>query len=44
MPSSTKLLNLAKRLKTMSHLGLTYATNEYEIARYEELEQISLEW
>lgn len=27
----------------MSHLGLTYGGNEYDIARYQELEQISLE-
>lgn len=42
MPSE-KLLNYAKRLKTMSHIGLTYATNGYEVERYKELEQISLE-
>jgi len=42
MPSD-QLLNIAKRLKTMSHLGLTYTTNEYDIDRYKELEQISLE-
>ncbi|RKR83454.1 ADP-ribose pyrophosphatase YjhB (NUDIX family) [Mucilaginibacter gracilis] len=42
MPS-TQLLNIAKRLKTMSHLGLTYANNDYDIERYKELEQISLE-
>jgi len=42
MPS-TKLLNIAKSLKTMSHLGLTYAKDEYDIARYKELEQLSLE-
>lgn len=41
--SSTNLLNIAKRLKTMSHLGLTYANNEYDADRYKELEQISLE-
>jgi ADP-ribose pyrophosphatase YjhB (NUDIX family) len=42
MPSN-QLLNIAKRLKTMSHLGLTYATNGYEVERYKDLEQISFE-
>ncbi len=41
--TSTDILNYAKRIKTMAHLGLTYASNEYEIERYKELEQISLE-
>src|ERR1700748_45247 len=41
--SSTELLNIAKRLKSMSHLGLTYANNEYDTDRYKELEQISIE-
>lgn len=40
---SSTILNFAKRLKTMAHLGLTYATNEYDTERYRELEQISLE-
>lgn len=42
MPS-THLLNIAKRIKSMSHLGLTYANNEYDTERYKELEQLSLE-
>ncbi|MGI4022514.1 MAG: NUDIX hydrolase N-terminal domain-containing protein [Janthinobacterium lividum] len=41
--NSTTILNYAKRLKTMAHLGLTYASNAYEVERYQELEQISLE-
>ena len=41
--SSTDLLNYAKRLKSIAHLGLTYANNEYDEERYRELEQISLE-
>lgn len=41
--SSITLLNYAKRLKAMAHLGLTYASDEYDIERYHELEQISLE-
>lgn len=40
---STKILDYAKRLKTMSHLGLTYAKDEYNLERYRELEQISVE-
>jgi ADP-ribose pyrophosphatase YjhB (NUDIX family) len=40
---STNFLNIAKRLKTMAHLGLTYANNEYDLERYKELEQLSLE-
>jgi ADP-ribose pyrophosphatase YjhB (NUDIX family) len=40
---SSLILDYAKRLKTMSHLGLTYANNEYDLARYQELKQISLE-
>lgn len=41
--SSTKISDYAKRLKAMSHLGLTYAKDEYDLERYRELEQISLE-
>jgi len=41
--TSIDILNYARRLKTMAHLGLTYAGNEYEVERYKELEQISLE-
>lgn len=41
--SAVEILALAKRLKAMSHLGLTYATDEYDIERYKELEDISLE-
>jgi ADP-ribose pyrophosphatase YjhB (NUDIX family) len=41
--SSTTILNYAKRLKSIAHLGLTYANNEYDMERYRELEQISLE-
>lgn len=41
--TSTDILSYARRLKTMAHLGLTYAGNEYEVERYKELEQISLE-
>ena len=40
--SASTLLNLAQRIKTMSHLGLTYTANEYDIERYKELEEISL--
>jgi len=42
MPLPT-ILDYAKRLKAMSHLGLTYANNEYDAERYKELENISLE-
>jgi ADP-ribose pyrophosphatase YjhB (NUDIX family) len=41
--SSTNLLNYAKRLKSIAHLGLTYANNDYDMERYREIEQISLE-
>jgi ADP-ribose pyrophosphatase YjhB (NUDIX family) len=41
--SSTIILDYAKRLKSIAHLGLTYAVNEYDKARYNELDQISLE-
>jgi len=41
--SSIAILNYAKRLKTIAHLGLTYSSNEYDLERYQELEQISLE-
>lgn len=41
--SSPTVLDYAKRLKTIAHLGLTYAGNEYDIERYKELEQLSLE-
>ncbi len=41
--SSIAILNYAKRLKTIAHLGLTYSSNEYDLGRYQELEQISLE-
>lgn len=41
--TSTNILNYAKRLKTMAHLGLTYANNEYDLERYKELEQMALE-
>ncbi|MDN5284665.1 MAG: hydrolase [Mucilaginibacter sp.] len=40
---STAILNYAKRLRAMAHLGLTYANNEYDTERYHELEQIGLE-
>lgn len=40
---AVKMLDYAKRLKAMAHLGLTYANNEYDQERYRELEQISLE-
>lgn len=40
---SAKILDYAKRLKAMAHLGLTYAKDEYDLERYRELEQISLE-
>jgi ADP-ribose pyrophosphatase YjhB (NUDIX family) len=42
MMSSTKILGYAKRLKSIAHLGLTYAKDEYDLDRYHELEQISL--
>ena len=38
-----KILAYAQRLKTMAHLGLTYAKDDYDLERYRELEQISLE-
>jgi ADP-ribose pyrophosphatase YjhB (NUDIX family) len=41
--SSIAILNYAKRLKAMAHLGLTYANNEFDTERYHELEKISLE-
>lgn len=37
------LLDYAKRLKTISHLGLTYSLSEYDTERYTELHTISLE-
>jgi len=40
---SSMILNYAKRLRSIAHLGLTYANNEYDTDRYRELEQISLE-
>lgn len=40
---SARILEYAKRLKAMAHLGLTYAKDEYDLERYRELEQISLE-
>jgi ADP-ribose pyrophosphatase YjhB (NUDIX family) len=40
---STTILDYAKRLKSIAHLGLTYSNNEYDTERYKELEQISLE-
>lgn len=40
---SSTILDYAKRLKSIAHLGLTYANNEYDTERYRELEQISLE-
>jgi ADP-ribose pyrophosphatase YjhB (NUDIX family) len=40
---SSTILNYAKRLRSIAHLGLTYANNEYDTERYRELEQISLE-
>ena len=40
---TSSILDYAKRLKAMAHLGLTYANNEYDMERYHELEQISLE-
>lgn len=39
----SSILDYAKRLKAMAHLGLTYANNAYDLERYQELEQISLE-
>ncbi|WPU93842.1 NUDIX hydrolase [Mucilaginibacter sabulilitoris] len=41
--SSTTILSYAQRLKSISHLGLTYSNNEYDTERYRELEQISFE-
>ncbi|WP_419801672.1 NUDIX hydrolase N-terminal domain-containing protein [Mucilaginibacter sp.] len=41
--SATKISDYAKRLKAMAHLGLTYAKDEYDLERYHELEQISME-
>jgi ADP-ribose pyrophosphatase YjhB (NUDIX family) len=41
--SSTDLLNYAKRLKSIAHLGLTYSNDDYDGERYREIEQISLE-
>ena len=38
-----KVLNLAKRIKSISEVGLLYCKNEYDIERYEELQTISLE-
>ena len=40
---SAKILDYAKRLKAMAHLGLTYSKDNYDLERYRELEQISLE-
>jgi ADP-ribose pyrophosphatase YjhB (NUDIX family) len=43
MSAAQQILDYAKRLKAISHLGLTYGGNEYDMERYHELEQISLE-
>jgi ADP-ribose pyrophosphatase YjhB (NUDIX family) len=37
------LLDYAKRLKTIAHLGLTYSLSEYDTERYTELNAIALE-
>jgi ADP-ribose pyrophosphatase YjhB (NUDIX family) len=39
----SSLLDHATRLKTISHLGLTYSLSEYDTERYTELQTISLE-
>lgn len=36
-------LNLAKRIKALADTGLVFTQNEYDIARYEELKEISFE-
>jgi ADP-ribose pyrophosphatase YjhB (NUDIX family) len=36
------ILDYAKRLKAISHVGLSYCTDDYDRERYEELESISL--
>lgn len=38
-----EILNLAKRIKTISDTGLLYNQNEYDIERYSELKEIGLD-
>jgi len=38
---SKKLMELVQRIKAISHLGLLYASNEYETERYHQLQEIT---
>ena len=40
---SKKIMELVKRIQAISHLGLVYASNEYEMERYHQLQDISNE-
>jgi ADP-ribose pyrophosphatase YjhB (NUDIX family) len=40
--SSHKLLEYIKRVQSIAQAGITYAENEYDLERYEELRKISL--
>ncbi|MFX0064457.1 MAG: NUDIX hydrolase N-terminal domain-containing protein [Candidatus Hermodarchaeota archaeon] len=38
-----KYLELTKRIQAIAQIGLAYATNEYDLERYRELREISVE-
>ncbi len=42
-PGSPDWLNIARELQSMSQTGLTFATNEYEKARYERIKELASE-
>jgi ADP-ribose pyrophosphatase YjhB (NUDIX family) len=41
MTTAENILNLSKRINALAEIGLTYAGNEYETERYDELRSIS---
>src|SRR5579875_3473669 len=43
MTNEEKILNLAKRIKALSDIGLLYCQNDYDMDRYQELQSISIE-
>ena len=43
LPSASAILEHAKRIKALSQIGLTYTQSEYDIERYTELKEISLQ-
>jgi ADP-ribose pyrophosphatase YjhB (NUDIX family) len=38
-----QIITLAKRIKSISDIGLLYSSNQYDIERYEELQEISFD-